>query len=258
MRPLATAIAITGLAAAGVLFVTLRPQPDALTVPSAASSLEDQVAAALQQAAGDEKKEETREAPPPSPAPPRIRPVQPDIIAAPPIDAQALERVAPREPDTASRARSPSDGPPQRTLLHRPLVKEAGTVEAMGHVVRLAGIVPVGVDEQCRGSGVAWPCGNHARTAFRNWLRGRAISCTVPPAPDGQIVVSDCSVGEQNPAEWLVEQGWARAEAGGPYLRLEEAARAGRRGVFGSPPAHDNTLTITVPESPQTAAPSGG
>lgn len=255
MRPLATVIAITGLAAAGMLFATFRPQPDAPTVPSAASSLEDQVTAALQQAAGDENQDETRKAPPPSP--PRIRPVQPDIIAAPSIDAQTLERVAPREPDAAGRGRFPSDGAVQPTLLHRPLVTEAGTVTAMGHVVRLAGIVPVGIDEQCGGSGVAWPCGNHARTAFRNWLRGRAISCTVPPAPDGEIVVSDCSVGEQNPAAWLVEQGWARAEAGGPYLPQEEAARAGRRGVFGSPPAHDDTLTITVPEAPPTAAPSG-
>ena len=56
MRALAAAIAITGLAAAGVLFVTLRPQPGAPPVPPvppAASSLEDQVAAALQEVAGE-------------------------------------------------------------------------------------------------------------------------------------------------------------------------------------------------------------
>lgn len=267
MRPAATAIAFSGLAAAAMLFLSFgdkidgsfeQPVPFEVPQQQSPATLEESIAEALAQT--KQSSDEPSQAAPvtASPTPPRIRPVQPGIITVPPVDLHQLERVEPREPlSPLGRAHAPSEGPPRQTLLHRPVATDSATVNAMGHTVRLAQVRPVSVEETCDSGGLNWPCGIHARTAFRNWLRGRAISCVVPPVPDGQIVVSDCVVGEQNPAEWLVAQGWAHAEPGSAYEQAEADARTGRRGIYGSPPAQNNTLTITVPELPATVEQSG-
>lgn len=93
-------------------------------------------------------------------------------------------------------------------------------------------------DEQCSSAdGSSWPCGMVARTAFRNWLRGRAIECIVgEPAASG-TVISDCRLGKQDVALWLVENGLASAEPGGAYVDAEEKAKAERRGIFGPGPS---------------------
>src|SRR5690606_16307639 len=114
-------------------------------------------------------------------------------------------------------ASDPSKGPPRPTILHRPVAVAAGMFEAQGHTVALAGIEPLDAEEECVSDGVSWPCGVHARTAFRNWLRGRALTCTVPPALGEEVVVSACTLGRHDPAEWLVSQGWVRALADGSY-----------------------------------------
>lgn len=208
MRPRAFVIALAGLVSVAGALMLYRPfiEPD----PPAAAALPEPEAPAVQ-----------------APVAPEIAPL--------PAEPQRLERVEP--PSAAGRAPEMSEAPPRRTTLHRPVAVAAGLVEAQGHTIALAGIVPTDADETCGGNGASWPCGAHARTAFRNWLRGRALTCVVPREPEPDTVVSDCMLGGQNPAEWLVGQGWARAAPGGPYAALEEEAQANGRGLFGPAPS---------------------
>lgn len=174
---------------------------------------------------------------PPAPKSERVgRPVAP-TIAAPPVDITQLERVAPREPLSPLGApEDPATRPPRETLLHRPVAIDAGTIEAEGRRVALEGIEIVAADETCGEGGRSWPCGVHARTAFRNYLRGRAIACTVPGTPAGETIVSRCKLGPADPAEWLVAQGWAHAAPGSGYEDEEQAAIDTGRGIHGAAP----------------------
>lgn len=195
--------------------------------------------------------------PEPPAQPQRVRPVSPDVVATPQVDALALERVEARGPlSPLGEALSLDDLPPQKTLLHRPNALAAGMFTAMGHTVILAGILKPDPRETCADNGVSWPCGVHGRTAFRNWLRGRSLSCVVPATAGREIVVTDCLMGKQNPAAWLVSYGWARAEPGGPYAEMEQEARAGRRGLFG--PAPSTTLPAAPEAGEGSTSPSAG
>ena len=178
-----------------------------------------------------------------------IRPAAPDILDATPIDPAVLERIEEREPlSPLGRATRPSDLPPTKTVLYRPVVTAAGSFEAQGHKIVLEGVEVTSPDAMCGEGATQWHCGVYARTAFRTWLRGRALGCTVRPVPVKETVVTDCSLGRQDPAQWLVEQGWARATPGGPYAELGATAEKERRGLFG--PAPDTTL-------PNQPAPAG-
>lgn len=190
-------------------------------------------------------------APPAPPAPVAARPVAPEVVAPPPVELQVLERIDARDPlSPIGRAHAPSEGPPKETILHRPLAAQAGTFEAMGYRIVLPGLLPTPADETCGSGGASWPCGIHARTAFRNWLRGRALACVVPPAPPAGPVTTPCRLGSQDAGAWLVGQGWARADpADDRYAAQEEEARKARRGLHGSAPAALAPFAVTVPEA---------
>lgn len=165
----------------------------------------------------------------------KARPVGASVVVPPAVDPTKLERVAPREPlGNLALAMPPKPGVPEKTLLHRPVATAAGRLEAQGHSVALAGITPVDPDETCVATdGMSWPCGMVARTAFRNFLRGRAVTCTVADPPSAETVITRCSLGEQDVARWLVENGFVIAMPGGPYSDAGEKAKRDRRGIFG-------------------------
>ncbi|TKT74225.1 thermonuclease family protein [Aquamicrobium sp. LC103] len=230
MRKAGIAVALTGLAAATLTGVFARDH--ILAVDLAAQKASEAATAA---------RIVERPVPPPPPLPEvsrRIRPVVPDVVAAPPVGEGGLERVDPRDPlGPLGRARSLSEGPPKETILYRPTTAGAGRFEAQGYSVRLEGVQPTDVGENCTTpEGLSWPCGIHARTAFRNWLRGRALNCVVPPVPGQAEHVTGCTLGKEDAAEWLVSHGWVRAEPNGSYVEAEEVARKARLGLFGPAP----------------------
>jgi endonuclease YncB( thermonuclease family) len=116
----------------------------------------------------------------------------------------------------------------------------------MGRTVTIAGTESLPVEETCEYEGRSWPCGMHARTAFRMWLRGRALDCDLPENP-GASVTAACSLGEQDAATWLVSNGWARAAPGSASAGDEAEARAAGRGIFGPPPDLDPLLGDATP-----------
>ena len=157
-----------------------------------------------------------------------------------PSGPEEFERVPPRAPlgelGLALPPKPAATDDWEGTLLHRPIVPAAGMIEAMGYKVAVAGIDPVAADETCLFEGKEWACGVRARTMFRALLRGRAVTCDVPPEPDPNVVTAPCRLGKQDLARWLVLYGWARADADGPYGDAAEKAKRAKKGIFGRPP----------------------
>jgi endonuclease YncB( thermonuclease family) len=79
-------------------------------------------------------------------------------------------------------------------------------------------------------------CGMRARTAFRNFLRGRALACDLDEANWEGTATANCMRGETDIAAWLVTNGWVDAEPGSAYAELADAAREARIGIHGSDP----------------------
>lgn len=189
----------------------------------------------------------------------RSRVAAPDGKAGLPSGPEEFERVSPRAPlGEIGLALPPKPVMPddwKGTILYRPVAPAAGVVEAMGHTVAIAGVDAVAADETCLFEGKEWACGIRARTAFRLWLRGRAVTCAVPPEADPKTITAACRLGKQDVAQWLVSNGWARAAEGGPYGDAEEKARAAKKGIFGRPPDKNSlpppsSAVSTLPRPP--------
>ena len=184
---------------------------------------------------------------PPSSDPART--IDPEMIAPPDVATRELERVAPRKPlSELSLAQPPKPKPPEQLKdepLYQPVAVAAGLLEAKGNTIALSGVEAVRPDETCTDSGgKSWKCGMRARTAFRAFLRGRAVTCNgketkdakAPDAAAPNPIVADCKVAKQDVGQWLVENGWARAAEGGPYADAGDAAREAGKGIFGAAP----------------------
>ena len=171
------------------------------------------------------------------------RPVATAMVAPPQLDYGTLERGAPRDPLGPLGQALP---PPKKTddwggtILYRPVAVGSAEFQAMGFRIAIAGTEGVDPRQMCKFEGAEWPCGVSARTAVRLWLRGRALSCIVPPETGRQLLVTGCRLGKQDVGTWLVSNGWALAAAGGPYAPAEEQARTAKTGIFGPPPTAAN------------------
>lgn len=171
------------------------------------------------------------------------RSIDPEIIAPPQLQAEELERLEPRAPLSDLALAGPPKPPKTKmpddwngTKLFQPVASAAGVIEANGYSVAISGIDIVGQDETCTDGGTSWACGTRARTAFRAFLRGRTVVCTVPPEGGRDLIAAECRVGNQDVGQWLIENGWARPAESGPYVEAGEKARAARKGIFGPAP----------------------
>lgn len=184
----------------------------------------------------------TSAVPDPHPAKPVMpsRAIDPEAVAPPPLRAEELVRVEPRAPlSDLALAGPPKPKKPDEwdgTKLFQPVATAAGLIDAKGYSVAISGIDIVRQDETCTDEGKSWACGIRARTAFRSFLRGRAVVCAVPPEADRKLIAAQCRIGKQDVGQWLAENGWARAVAGGPYAEAGDKARAAKKGVFGAAP----------------------
>lgn len=147
---------------------------------------------------------------------------------------QPLRRVAPREPLSRLAAPEREPEPIQKRLLPRPIAMDAGHIRIDRATIVLAGIEAPAADARCGEGGAAWPCGARARTALRAYLRGRSVECEAPRdfGDRKETVTSACTLAGEDIASWIVANGWAKAEAGGPYGELETRARNAGRGIW--------------------------
>lgn len=171
--------------------------------------------------------------PPPRADAPPPRSVAPSIIAIPPVDPQALERVEARPPLSEIAQAVPPKKPPPKPLLFQPVAEAAGIIVAGGRTITIAGVKPVPDGEMCdRQGGGTWPCGRAARSAFRAFLRARAVTCDFPEGDVPDELSTTCRLGPRDIGAWLAENGWARAD-GDTYATQAKAAEKAGRGVFG-------------------------
>ena len=166
------------------------------------------------------------------------RPVDPDLVAPPPVQYDTLVRAEPRDPlGPLGQAQPPrKKGLEGGGLLYQPVATGSAVFEAMGYKIAIAGTRSIAPEETCTHDGAEWPCGVRARTAVRLWLRGRALSCDVPPDIERELIVVGCRLGKQDVGAWLVANGWAHAVKGGPYEDAEAQAREAGLGIFGAAP----------------------
>jgi endonuclease YncB( thermonuclease family) len=188
------------------------------------------------------------------------RPVAPEEIVPLPLEQGDLVREAPRPPlSELSLALPPKPKMPDDwdgTTLFQPVASAAGLIEAKGFSVAIAGVAPVDAAENCNYEGTEWNCGTRARTAFRGFLRSRAVVCDVPPETERGVIVARCRIGKQDIGEWLVANGWAKAETGGPYAEAGQKAEAEKKGIFGPVPTRiEMTLTPTGTSLPAVEPP---
>lgn len=186
-----------------------------------------------------------------------VRRIAPDLVAPPQVDDGELERDDPRAPlseiGPAARPAPPVAAPgPRRQSdgsMMRPVASAAGRLEAGGVVIAIAGIEIIEPEHTCRRpDGSVWPCGAHARTAFRSFLRARAVDCGDLPEGTAQTRFSvACTVGGQDIGAWLVANGWAKVTLDGPYGEEQRVAIEQRRGIFGPGPAAPPGTTAEPP-----------
>ncbi|AHK43308.1 MULTISPECIES: thermonuclease family protein [Ensifer] len=148
------------------------------------------------------------------------------------VTTKPLERIEPRTPlsDTDR------DKPKAPTVLQQPMALAAGLIRFGKITLQLDGIEPEAAERTCESAGKSWPCGMVARTAFRNFLRARAVNCDIPGDGTGETVTARCTVGGQDPAAWLVANGWATPLPGSVLEEQAEAARKSRLGFYGDDP----------------------
>ena len=159
-------------------------------------------------------------------------------------ETAALQRLEPRAPLGGLAAPAPPPPPPEPDslpqrwrLVHQPVATAAGILEAGGMTMVLPGIDVVAVNETCTSpSGQPWPCGMAARTAFRAYLRGRALNCHLPDVRTETGILAECLLQGEDPALWLISRGWAKAKPDGPFGAEGQAAEQAQRGIYGQPP----------------------
>ncbi|WP_331373182.1 thermonuclease family protein [Sinorhizobium chiapasense] len=180
------------------------------------------------------------------------RTIEPQLFALPEDGiAQPLERVAPRPPLS-----EPKEKPAATTIVfQRPVALAAGLIRSGDTTVQLEDIEPENAEKTCEGSGRSWPCGMVARTAFRNFLRARALVCDQPEENSEKTVTTACKVGNENPAEWLVSNGWATPLPGSPLEAKAEAARSAKLGFYGDDPRDLSRAPLIIDEPPVATIP---
>ncbi|PST27243.1 thermonuclease family protein [Mesorhizobium plurifarium] len=222
--------------------------------------LETPEAAAAGEPASEEPPGDT-DAAPPSPGPDAgsgkgsrvvVRPVGPGLFNQPEDGiAKPLERIAATPP----LSRAPEKEKPASAVFPRPVALAAGLVRSGDTTLQLKDIEPEKPEKVCQAKGKSWPCGMVARTAFRNFLRGRALVCDGADGSTG-TVNARCSVGGRDVAEWLVSNGWAKPLPGTALEAKAEAAKTSRLGFFGDDPrdlartplALDDPAASVIPE----------
>jgi endonuclease YncB( thermonuclease family) len=215
--------------------------PDFVLETPDAAATEEPAPEAVPADAGATGGSDTRAAPPPEPktdvaidkgARVTVRPIEPSLFALPEKGvAKPLQRVAPRPP----LSKPPEKEKPATTVYRQPVALASGLVRSGDTTLQIMGIEPENTEKQCGGSGKSWPCGMIARTAFRNFLRARALVCDTPQET-GKTVTTRCNVAGQDVAEWLVANGWAIPLPGTALEAKADAARKAKLGFHGDDP----------------------
>ncbi|MBB2819096.1 UNVERIFIED_ORG: endonuclease YncB(thermonuclease family) [Rhizobium esperanzae] len=184
-------------------------------------------------------------------APEAAGPSEPISDADAEIIARGAQPAAPSPAPAERVAATPADPPPPSETpggqaagpvakkpieLARPIPENAGVLSFGERRLQLAGIVPTPADRVCGPAGRQWPCGMLAKTALRQLLRNRNLTCDLDMAEWKGTVTAACRLGVQDLGTWLAENGWAEAEAGSPLGAVADKAKQAQKGIYGGDP----------------------
>lgn len=175
-----------------------------------------------------------------------VRGIAPEQFGLPEdVTTQPLERIEARK----SLSDPVAKPEPVPVVLRHPIALSAGLIRFGDRQLQLEGLAPQDAERTCGEGAKSWPCGAVARTAFRNFLRARALLCIVPKKGWQGTVTADCTIGNLDPAAWLAENGWAEAEAGSPLADKVDVARSARLGFYGDDPRDFSAASAPVEET---------
>ena len=120
-------------------------------------------------------------------------------------------------------------------LHYRVKVRDGGTLEDNGAVIRLANIEAREADGRCTDkNGKDWACGSAARVALTKFIRYRAVSCGSAEAGAKTDYVASCTVGGVDLSVWMVRQGWAKPKPDADKVLADaaDAAKVARLGIW--------------------------
>ena len=149
----------------------------------------------------------------------------PGILPGPVIDGPLVREQVP----------VPAADPVRWHRFFLPVTSDAATFVIEELTIRISGVTPPELDISCAlADGSPWPCGRTARHALRMFLRGRAVECYFPYAPEVTDVVAPCRVGKNDLGAWLLGNGWAAVStlATDDYRETEHGARCAQIGIW--------------------------
>jgi endonuclease YncB( thermonuclease family) len=120
-------------------------------------------------------------------------------------------------------------------LHYRVKVRDGGTLEDNGVVIRLSNIEAREADGRCTDkNGKDWACGSAARVALTKFIRYRAVSCGSPEDGETTDYIASCTVGGVDLSAWMVRHGWAKPEpdANKALADAAEAAKVAQLGIW--------------------------
>lgn len=124
--------------------------------------------------------------------------------------------------------------PAVETSVSASEVVDGDTLTLDGVRIRLWGVDAPEQGQNCQRAGLAYPCGQAASQALRDWIGGRPVSCVEIEKDQYGRSVARCAVGGEDVGGWLVAQGHAldyRRHSGGAYVSAEASARTAARGM---------------------------
>lgn len=114
-------------------------------------------------------------------------------------------------------------------------VVDGDSLEVGGQSVRLFGIDAPEWTQVCRRDGADWAAGRAAAFWLRARAEGKTVRCVVEDE-DGHYHrrVATCHLGRRDLNRAIVAAGWAVAyrRYSDRYVKVEQAARAGQRGIW--------------------------
>ncbi len=115
-------------------------------------------------------------------------------------------------------------------------VIDGGTLKLRDRVVRLFGVAPPARGTSCDMRDAAGQdCGSAAANALAAMVRDLPVTCRVTGADGLDRPLAICAAGGTELNSAVIAAGWARADRAQPeFQRAEQAAKAGRRGVWAS------------------------
>ncbi len=121
-----------------------------------------------------------------------------------------------------------------RPFSGRATVIDGDTIRIGEHRIRLNAIDAPERRQTCIRQGLEYRCGETASAALRAFVAGRSVTCQRTGTDRYKRIIAKCAASGQDLGAWLVGEGWAIAyrRYGQDYVKVEEDARANRRGMW--------------------------